>query len=178
MNTQSAGPAVPVGPSHGPDGARPSSDTSHPQLPQPRQSLGPSNAPWVVFYWQTLKRAAQTICPCGGATSRSWQSPARGDLHYVAADSRLAAFFSPMDSIDEGRHVGDSWQCVHRVVWCYNLDHAVRCKANANSGPRQLFGEWLPGHSSVHFCTRLADARLPSRYMDRCDGTLTRHLRR
>ena len=48
----------------------------------------------------------------------------------------LRAFrFRPFNCIDEGRHVGDSWQCVHRVVWCYNLDHAVRCKANANSRP-------------------------------------------
>ena len=41
------------------------------------------------------------------------------------------------------------------LVAC-NLDHAVRCKANANSGPRQLFGEWLPCDCSLHFCTRLA----------------------
>ena len=153
-----------------------SRDSCHGFTWRTSQNVGPTNAPWVAFYWQTLKRAAQTICPCGGATSRSWQSPAGGVLHYVEADSRLAAFFSPMDSIDEGRHVGDSWQCVHRVVWCYNLSHAVRCKANANSGPRQLFGEWLPGGSSLRFCARLADARPSSRDMDRSDGTLTRHL--
>ena len=141
-----------------------------------RLVLGPSNAPTRHPAGKILKGRTSSHLPCGGATSRSWQSPARGLLHYVAADSRFAAFFSPINCIDEGRHVGDSWQCVHRVVWCYNLDHTVRCKANANSGPRQLFGEWLPCDCSLHFCTRLADARLSSRIMDRSDGTLTRQL--
>ena len=114
----------------------------------------------------------QTIWPCCRAISSSWQSPARGVLHYVAADSRLAAFFSPMDSIDRANWL--QFHCLHvsLPVCCRNLAHCCGLSGITNSGPRQLFGEWLPGHSSVHFCTRLADARLSSRMMDRCDGTL------
>ena len=97
----------------------------------------------------------------------------------ISEHSKLVAspFWSHPEFIWEGRPAPRQVLYVVLQVRCHNLAPACGSHANANSGPRKHFGEWLSCSISLHFCNLLAHALVPSPRMDRSDGTLTRQLR-
>ena len=86
-------------------------------------------------------------------------------------------FVSIPDSYGQASGLNSYWHHVEYAVRCCNLAPPCYLHANANSGPRHLFGEWLAIIFSVWMCTRMADALMSARHLHRSPQTLPERLR-
>ena len=101
--------------------------------------------------------------------------------HDALCTTRVAAlrpmiFLSIFDSYGEASWLNNYWHHVEFAVRCCNLAPLCYLHTNANSGPRQLFGERPASIFFMWMCTRMADARVSTRHLHRSVQTLSDRL--